>query len=459
MKYLTLIVSLLLVTAGYAQSVTISGSQKDILEITPEKNTGLDAVFISYNGDGLSAEFVCPGTYVPKWYRYSNLGGGFAEEINTAVSSSGRSTLEGIQPGYGYIVEYGDNRYYFYLIDYSLHRLTLTSLEAAAEQDCTSTILNLEAKGEPLTYYTINGQQRSLDRGLMLEYNTEEWNESSKTFEKISATHSIANVSERIILTPPVYSNTFFTLKGDKFLQAWNEEQSIESPAFNPVAIDIHVNAEQVKKSDDTTDDNDSSDVPSNEIKGDGSDLGGSAPAEINFTAECTEAVVFQEWQMASDAEFENITYRLTGKDLNYTFTQEGTVYVRFAAGNNDGSCEMYSDPFTVSVGATELYCPNAFSPGASEGVNDEWKVSYKSLIDFQCWIFDRYGTQMCYFDDPSKGWDGKYRGKLVKPGVYYYVIQATGSDGKKIKKSGDINIIRYRMYSTGNENGGDTTE
>ena len=56
---------------------------------------------------------------------------------------------------------------------------------------------------------------------------------------------------------------------------------------------------------------------------------------------------------------------------------------------------------------------------------------------------FDRYGNKMIEFDDPSKGWDGKYKGKYVKPGVYYYVIEAKGADGKEYKKKGDINILR----------------
>lgn len=88
---------------------------------------------------------------------------------------------------------------------------------------------------------------------------------------------------------------------------------------------------------------------------------------------------------------------------------------------------------------------PNFFSPGSTEGVNDVWKVSYKSIVKFHCWIFNSWGTQVCELKDPGQGWDGKYKGKLVDPGVYYYVIQAEGSDGHKYKKSGDINILRYK--------------
>ena len=55
----------------------------------------------------------------------------------------------------------------------------------------------------------------------------------------------------------------------------------------------------------------------------------------------------------------------------------------------------------------------------------------------------------MCEFSDPSQGWDGKYKGKYVKTGTYYYVIQARGADGRKYNLKGDINIINYRNNGT----------
>ena len=51
---------------------------------------------------------------------------------------------------------------------------------------------------------------------------------------------------------------------------------------------------------------------------------------------------------------------------------------------------------------------------------------------------------RMCSLTDPSQGWDGKYNGKVVPAGTYYYVIKAKGADGKEYTKSGDINIINY---------------
>ena len=90
------------------------------------------------------------------------------------------------------------------------------------------------------------------------------------------------------------------------------------------------------------------------------------------------------------------------------------------------------------------MECPNAFSPQASVGINDEWKVSYRSIVEFNCWIFNRWGAEVCHLTDPSQGWDGKYKGKYVKPGTYFYVIEARGSDGVEYNLKGDINILNY---------------
>ena len=121
---------------------------------------------------------------------------------------------------------------------------------------------------------------------------------------------------------------------------------------------------------------------------------------------------------------------------------------MRFQASNAAGTCDYFSETYEIHIGESQLVCPNAFSPNASEGVNDEWKVSYKSIVEFECHIFNRWGTKIISLTDPSQGWDGKYNGKYVPAGVYYYVIKARGSDGHKYDLSGDINILKYKEPS-----------
>ena len=116
--------------------------------------------------------------------------------------------------------------------------------------------------------------------------------------------------------------------------------------------------------------------------------LGGSGPVTILFKAAVTDAVVYKEWQFSRDASFEVIDLRIQETEVEHVFNEQGTTYVRFVAGNDSGSCDYYSDTYTVYIGESRLECPNAFSPGASEGTNDEWMVSYKSIMSFECSIF-----------------------------------------------------------------------
>ena len=87
------------------------------------------------------------------------------------------------------------------------------------------------------------------------------------------------------------------------------------------------------------------------------------------------------------------------------------------------------------------------------------WKVSYKSLVEFHCWIFNRWGNLVYEYTDPGGGWDGTYRGQLVDTGVYYYVISAKGSDGKvwdsEPVSRGSITTVRYKGGSSPEGAGG----
>lgn len=99
-------------------------------------------------------------------------------------------------------------------------------------------------------------------------------------------------------------------------------------------------------------------------------------------------------------------------------------------------------DEYTEAPDTSMLKCPNAFSPRNADGVNDEWRVSYKEIAEFRCHIFNRHGQQVATLTEPEQGWDGTYKGKKVAAGVYYYVIRAEGTDRKRYELSGDINLF-----------------
>lgn len=425
---------------GTDVTFTTSGG-KNVQRIEAEKSTGLDAIFVAYSCEGLRMDIRPDNSSVtPVLYRYGAQGGGYAEPYDNFSWTGGIVSVSNPAGDCGYILEQGDKRYYFWLTDYSRNRPTLTALSVSPESDCGATLLEGAGNADAIRYYSINGRPFILSRDLKLSYNTLEWDEEGEQYLQKEDVRTLEYFSGQQSVSPPPYCDTSFILTGDRFSEAWGEGLRVESDYVHANAVEVHTYARQIFSDTDH----------SNQIgSGDESTLGGSAPAVIRFTAYVTDAVVHNEWQISADPEFEDVLYRFTEQDLEYDFMEEGNRYVKFIGSNADGTCVSEGDVYTVSIGASELVCPNAFSPGASEGVNDEWRVSYKSIVEFKCWIFDRYGTQIYYFDSPDGGWDGKYKGKFVKTGVYYYVIEARGAEGKKYKKSGDINILRF------NRNGG----
>lgn len=407
---------------------TLADASKKPVTIKPEANTGLNDIFVVFNTAGSRASYTAANADA-RWLKYSNLGGGYAQEA-AAVRDGSVLSIDLESSDMGYIIEDGATRYYFWVTNYANHYPSLQALTFAPEQDCDRARLQLQGDAGHITYYTINGQGRQLDRQLIVTYYTLAYDESAETYVQSQAEASLQYIDGTFGVEAP-YCDTEFTLSADRFLRAWGLLEKVTSDTFVTTAVDAHVSAIQDER------DND------NEQDGSAEGLGGSGPVDIDFKAAVTDAAIFREWEMSRDPNFEVIDDRYQQLDFSYTFKENGTTYVRFVADNANGTCPYVSETFEVFVSESDLKCPNAFSPGASEGVNDEWKVSYKSLVSFECHIFNRWGQKMATLTDPSQGWDGKYNGKFVPAGAYYYVIKATGSDGKKYNKSGDINIVR----------------
>lgn len=87
-------------------------------------------------------------------------------------------------------------------------------------------------------------------------------------------------------------------------------------------------------------------------------------------------------------------------------------------------------------------YVPNAFTPNG-DGINDVIYVSGQAVktIDFS--IYDRWGELLFHSEDLSQGWDGRYNGQLLNPGVFIYTLRITFLDDKLYFRKGDITLIR----------------
>lgn len=416
------------ISALWAQ-LSVQGSRTVVL--TPEASTGLAAVYVIENPAQASLVYQSASESV-QWQKFGNAGGGYAEDIEASRSADTYSVAVGSADA-GYIITDGSKRTCVWLCSYAAAPFGIQAV-AVGETDCDRTWLSLSGSAPEMVYYTVNGQRKLVDRGISVSYNSMKYNRDEKEFVNDSQTRWFEYAGNKIWVPAPL-CDTEFTLHPDRFATAWQLADDMVSPMFRATAVKAETSAVQSKRDAD------------NEVKIETESLGGSAPCEVTFTASVTEAAIFHRWEISETSDFSNSYLTFDDLEFTHTFNDAGNTYVRFTANNADGSCPVVSDPYVISIGESMLQCPNAFSPNG-DGVNDQWKVSYKSIVDFHCDIFNRWGKKLTSLTEPWQGWDGMINGKPVQSGVYFYVLKARGADGRKYSLSGDINVVGYNPRS-----------
>lgn len=124
---------------------------------------------------------------------------------------------------------------------------------------------------------------------------------------------------------------------------------------------------------------------------------------------------------------------------------------------DDEDQYDEYTDSTEVDSTALQtsiLEMPNAISPN-NDGINDVYRPKkIQNIVELKGMIFNRWGTCIYTWNDINGGWDGTYRGKPVKDGVYFARIRAKGGDGKEFDIKKDINVMRRYNEVTGESNG-----
>lgn len=103
------------------------------------------------------------------------------------------------------------------------------------------------------------------------------------------------------------------------------------------------------------------------------------------------------------------------------------------------------TDTFTLAVRALIdplLDVPNAFTPGRF-GENGVIKVKGFGIGKMDWKIYNRWGQLLFQSTNIKNGWDGTFKGKLQPMDVYVYTLDAELTNGQKIRKTGDITLLR----------------
>lgn len=88
------------------------------------------------------------------------------------------------------------------------------------------------------------------------------------------------------------------------------------------------------------------------------------------------------------------------------------------------------------------LDVPNAFTPG-KYGVNGIVKVAGFGIGKMSWKIYNRWGQVVFQTSDRKQGWDGTFKDALQPMDVYTYTLDVEFTDGVKLRKTGDITLLR----------------
>lgn len=429
MRRLAFITLLLLPLAAVAQ-VRISGTHYDL-----PQPVNIDHVVLFADLSQSDAYLEYTGTSSFEWRDLSG---------NVVQTGTGAETLYPVSDQ-GYILATPDTTISFYVIDYKLYRITLNEL--TAEPDCKQTMLTLDAVIPEMSYLDEYLMMHKLTREAEVHYTSLGWSDSEKAWTDSAVVETVRLMPQMLVGAP--LKDTYFMLRADQYAAALGiEEDSIASFDMTAIAVDCRPASVTTKRGESTE----------NEVERpiDESQLTGSAPIEINFLSHANKpTATFFLWEIYKGTD---LVASRRDEDMRYTFMTNGSYQVKLWVSND--RCTTDSVVFDISISSSQLLVPNVFTPNG-DGINDEFRVMYRSLAEFHCWVYNRWGKLVYEWDDPAKGWDGTINGRPAAAGAYYYIIRARGTDADpKITKyhkttkrrpadigiyqlSGDINLVR----------------
>lgn len=434
---LSILLALVCPTASYAVSIVRAPGAYEVPSVQ-----GIDHVFVFANMNNPVIQTTEP---ITELYRLQN-------GDSVLLADSGMEEWLNAEDNTGYIVHTAAGRESFFVIDYSAYPLDFDLYpDEMYENSCTETRLLTDGSLPQMSYEKENGERVLIDRLATIRYTTlswngDQWQDSAVVVENVR----LQQLAEGKLRVAAPLCDTEFTLTADQIAQALGIKQySTVSRLYKAVAVDARITTVTTVRG--TQQENQKTNEVSRPIEE--SQLTGSAPLEIYFKANPTPAAVTSEWWLLKGSD--TIFYR-SDAEHRYTFEDYGEYRALLVVSN--AVCHT-DTTVQISVSTSQLLVPNVFTPNGDES-NDEFRVQYRSILEFDCWIYNRWGKLVYHWSDPAKGWDGTINGRPAAEGAYYYIIRAKGADAeaggkyhKATKKrpasvgiyqlSGDINLLR----------------
>jgi hypothetical protein len=409
---------------------------------------GLDTIFVVRNSNNVVLTYTHPDTTSFSWHKIRLEADGTLsrESLPSPIDVDVVKSTINVDEACGYAVEIGQSPVttfkYAWIIDYELLVPTIDSVMVYDDykhgmDSCREVQLQLFHRSPQVVVgdYTLNKPD------TLVRYQKIEW-------EAQPATEIAEQVP--VVVIPVPYEDTRFsaTIKEHFFSSktpVWYGDTKADT-LYIPVAVKIDDIKALVNKYRDK----------SNELGQDestGTQVKGSAPLDVRFSVTgASSKINYYEWRIWPYGSKEINGIAFFEDSIPYEFKRdvpdngaEPDYYVKVTASN-----DYCLDTARMEVKLLISYLDAANILILDAGSGDEprqFKVVYRSILPgtFYGTIYNRWGRRVFSWRDPEKGWDGRVNGKLVSPGVYYYLITGEGTDGEKWKLKRDLTIIRSK--------------
>ncbi|MBS1566947.1 MAG: PKD domain-containing protein [Bacteroidetes bacterium] len=155
-----------------------------------------------------------------------------------------------------------------------------------------------------------------------------------------------------------------------------------------------------------------------------------------------------------------NVPIQLQARDMNVTYQWRPSAGLSNAAVRTPTATLQNETTFFIDMQSAagcittdtllvrifrnnDVFVPTGFTPDG-DGRNDVFRVTLVQAREFHYLrVFNRSGRMIFETTDATRGWDGSWNGRPQPADTYMWSCEAIGLDGKLIRKSGSVTLIR----------------
>lgn len=156
-------------------------------------------------------------------------------------------------------------------------------------------------------------------------------------------------------------------------------------------------------------------------------------PVQLLALQNGNQTVTNYRWSPSTGLNNTNIANPIATYDRDVLYIVKGIT---------PANCEGSDTVLVKRFKGPEIYVPTAFTPNA-DGNNDFLRALAFGMVEYRYFrVFNRWGQQVFFTKDFSKGWDGRVLGKLQETGTFVWMAEAVDFSGNIVKRKGTTTLL-----------------